>query len=130
MLPELEDYDWKEAFAYAGDPTGTNRTAMPIQARFTEGTVSTTPILREDVTEIKHSSNGENDERAWIMVGKVKDGRWFFLCAGCDYTGWDCQAGGTCIVASTYEEVVRWGLGSSDRERFGLALEDPELPTS
>jgi hypothetical protein len=125
MLPELEEYDWKEAFAYAGDVTGTNGNALPVQARFTTP-VSTDPIMREDVVEIKHSSDGENDARDWIMVGKVKDGRWFFLAAGCDYTGWDCQAGGVCTVASTYEDIVRWGLGASDRERFRLALTDQE----
>lgn len=43
---------------------------------------------------------GENDCKDWIAVVEFKDGqspgneKFAVMSAGCDYTGWDCQAGG------------------------------------
>jgi hypothetical protein len=70
-----DDYDWKEAFGFAGNV----RTAMGC---------STEPFGIDDVAEVLHSDEGENDGDSWIMAGKLNDGRYFFLSAWCDYTGW------------------------------------------
>lgn len=43
----------------------------------------------EDVVYIVKAIEGENDGADWEMVGRLKDGRWFYIHAGCDYTGWD-----------------------------------------
>ena len=59
-----DDYDWKEVFNYANGYT------------------------REDVAYIVARYDGYNDGDNWEMVGALKDGRWFYLTAGCDYTGW------------------------------------------
>lgn len=64
MLEELESYDWECAFNEGG-------------------------LDREDVASIIAMEEGENDGANWIMIGKLKDGRYFWLSAGCDYTGWD-----------------------------------------
>lgn len=106
-----DDYDWKEAFSYA-----TNiRTATGCEA---------SPFGIDDVDQIINFSTGENDGPSWIMVGKLKDGRFFFLSAGCDYTGWDCQAGGDAQVADTLENLHRFGMDEDGRERFGIKLAD------
>lgn len=59
------NYDWQEAFEYAENFT------------------------REDVAEVIHQHNGENDEEPWVAVFRLKDGRFAGLSAWCDYTGWD-----------------------------------------
>lgn len=93
-----ESYDWREAFRYADD------------------------FKIDDVKEIHGAIEGENDGDDWIIWGELKDGRWFSLSAGCDYTGWDCQAGGNSHTASSREEIVRMGMVAGTRKRFGLML--------
>lgn len=81
MVPELQgedDYDWTEAFKYARKPDP----APPTSA------VSTEPFCRELCKETLALRVGENDEESWIWCGLLHDGRWAFLEAGCDYTGW------------------------------------------
>jgi len=36
---------------------------------------------------------GENDEFHWFWILKLKDGRYLYIRAWCDYSGWDCQSG-------------------------------------
>lgn len=83
-----DDYDWREAFGYAGEPrtcadyqSGTNVVSLD--------DVDATAFSRSDVVSIVHSAEGEPDGDDWLMVGQLMDGRFFYLSAGCDYTGWD-----------------------------------------
>lgn len=69
------NYDWIEAFKYAADI----RTAT---------TCSAEPFTIDDVKKVIKAVEGENDGDSWIMIGQLKDGRFFFLDAWCDYTGW------------------------------------------
>jgi hypothetical protein len=92
-----ENYDWREAFRYAS-------------------------FEFDDVASIIATDEGENDGRNWLAVGTLKDGQFFILSAGCDYTGWDCQAGGQSEVADTLDNLIRWRLGEEDRERLGFKL--------
>lgn len=78
MLAELNSYDWQEAFAYASpEPVIAGRK------------MDCSPFTRDDVAAIHGIEEGENDGPSWIIYGLLDDGRWFFLEAGCDYTGWD-----------------------------------------
>lgn len=96
ILSELQGYDWKEAFTYAHG------------------------YSISDVEEIIAMAEGENDGADWIIFGKLKDGRWFTLSAGCDYTGWDCQAGGSGEAWATENDAIRHGMTRGMRERFNL----------
>lgn len=73
----LADYDWEEAFKYAETPEGVIGDATD-RAAFT----------REDVVEVLGLRPGENDGPEWLGLFRLKDGRFAFLSAGCDYTGW------------------------------------------
>ncbi len=123
MLKELDNYDFAEVF---GEGSGGNCTAImpsrcPVDDETPLGTFS-----REDVGLICGIQDGENDERDWIVWGQLKDGRWFIARGGCDYTGWDCQAGNSGNVATTQADIIRFGMSEDERERFGLHLEtDP-----
>ena len=97
-LSILKEGDWYEAFNYAQGFT------------------------IDDVAEIHESDDGENDGPEWIMFGVLKDGRWFYLHAGCDYTGWDCQAGGNSFASTERDEVILMGMDFNARHRFGLLL--------
>lgn len=42
----------------------------------------------DDVAEVLGSVDGEGDHGDWTAVLKLKDGRFGYVTAGCDYTGW------------------------------------------
>lgn len=98
MLQVLDSYDWREAFVYA------------------------IGFAREDVAEIHGIREGENDGASWIIYGRLHDKRWFALSAGCDYTGWDCQAGGSGHAYYTFDEMRAHAMDREMREHFGLIL--------
>jgi len=98
MDPRLDTYDWEQAFTYA------------------------TGFTREDVKSIAGMDEGENDEEPWIIYGKLKNGEWFYLTAGCDYTGWDCQAAGDSATDTTKGRIERFALTDQDRRRLGVVI--------
>lgn len=82
MLKQIDTYDWREAFEYA------NPDAIS-PAGVLQDNVDTSPYGVEDVAVIHHLDEGYNDGPPWIGVFELKDGRFAFLTAWCDYTGWD-----------------------------------------
>jgi hypothetical protein len=50
--------------------------------------VSKDLFVLDDVLAVLASSEGMNDEESWIAVFQLKDGRFAFIAAWCDYTGW------------------------------------------
>ena len=118
---DLKDsYDWKEVFAYASGVPSYGSSATP--GAVGEAPPSTEPFNIDDVEEVLHAVEGENDGPSWVIVVRLKDGRFGSINASCDYTGWDCQAGGASSVASSYEQIIRFGIGDSDRSRLGIEL--------
>ncbi len=85
MLTELQNFDWKEVFGYAGEEDA-HEVSKPTAAL--GSSASTETFTREDVTYIIGLREGKNDEENWLCAGQLKDGRWFLVEAGCDYTGW------------------------------------------
>ena len=64
IFPELEDsYDWPYVIAYA-------------------------QFAVIEIEKVLTFVEGENDTADWILVAKLKDGRYGAVIAGCDYTGW------------------------------------------
>jgi hypothetical protein len=116
VLKELDTYDWEEVF---GEGTGGNCTPITPDAHpgYT-GSLST--FSREDVTQILGQVEGEHDGAAWVVYGKLRDGRFFVARGDCDYTGWDCQAGNSGNVAESADDIVRFGLSESERARLNL----------
>lgn len=112
----LTDYDWGEVFADVSSGN-TDKTTEPVPPG---SVVDTSPASREDVAEILAAVNGENDGSDWLGLFLLKDGRYLVASGGCDYTGWDCQASNYMAVAHTLEDVLHFGLTSSERERLGL----------
>lgn len=91
IVAGLDDYDWESAFEYAGTPPqyGNNQGGGDLRACVPGSKISLTPFERMDVAEVIYIEEGERDERPWLLAGRLDDGRWFLLEAGCDYTGWD-----------------------------------------
>lgn len=111
MLPQIDTYDWKEAFRAASGPDS----AKP------GSSVPLTGFGVEDVASVFASSEGCNDEANWLIAGKLKDGRFFYLSAGCDYTGWDCQCWGRSWVANRKADLIKYGIPEDEQKRLGLS---------
>lgn len=94
-----ESHDWQEAIGYA-------------------------PFSMDDIAEIIACDEGENDGATWVAVVRLKRDAFGFVEAGCDYTGWDCQASGEGEVADTLEELQRWKMNASARRRLNMEIAD------
>lgn len=102
-LDDLDDYDWMSAFSQVGES-------------------------ETNVSEIIASSRGENDEEDWLMLYLSKSGRYCKLSAGCDYTGWDCQAWGVHEEYNTLEELLSPNtLLEDEAKRLGIRW-NPAMP--
>lgn len=96
ILPVLADHsgNWFQAFGFAGETKNSYgcspcNTGDPESALPNDQDISLAPFGRRDVASILGLAEGENDGADWLIAGQLKDGRWFSLRAGCDYTGWD-----------------------------------------
>lgn len=74
------DYDWVKVVAFGED--------------------SCPDFKPEEVDEVVWFVVGQNDGPEWVALCRMKNGRWALLAAGCDYTGWDCQSGGSATMCS------------------------------
>ena len=127
MLDRLKDYDWGCAFQCAGETVSEDARWDGVNPTSQFNTASVSPVLnsgcdtapftREDVAEILAIADGENDGPNWIGLFKLKDGRYAYLTAGCDYTGWDCQSGGNAWVDTDLARMLELGIDNELRER-------------
>jgi hypothetical protein len=101
---ELAGSDWDQAFGCAGDALhtcvddaghvalqegyGSKHVEKDIRpARETD--VALDAFDRRDVKRLLAHAVGENDGPDWLALMELWDGRYAYLHAGCDYTGWD-----------------------------------------
>lgn len=111
MIDLTAGYDWSSAF----------EVAMRDSCTWVQGSSKTgaaPPFEVGDVEEVFAAAEGENDGDAWLVFGKLKDGRYFLLTASCDYTGWGCQDGGSAYVAETRELLEQFGLTPEEKIRL------------
>lgn len=106
----LDNGDWYEAFRYAD---GSNTIPAPPHSD-----ISLEGFTDKDVVLIKHIQEGEPEEKPWKCIGQLKDGRWFYLEAGCDYTGW---TNGRVVVAYNYDTLMRLGCDQETRRMFSAS---------
>lgn len=124
MLTELDNYDWANVFAYCGEDSGSGgRTAPAAPTNGSDG--GPRCYTREDVARILHRVDGENDGAEWWGVFEMEDGAFLLVSAGCDYTGWDCQASGNAWWADTLPILFQWGLGDAERAEAAHLLRPP-----
>jgi hypothetical protein len=122
MLKELDDYDWGKVFECSGgegSALDTNNDA-DVRPAHPDEIVSLDSFGREDVETIFGIYEGIADEKEWECCGQLKDGRFFFIIAGCDYTGWDCQSGGHTFVSMNKNNLLQYGMTEEERKRLGV----------
>lgn len=122
---DLTQYDWAEVISYAGPgcvsvALGSVASADPLVARDDDDACGAQGqrYVRIGDVEVMAYAEGENDGANWLLVFATPDGRWWFTSAGCDFTGWDCQAGGHTIVSHSRDHLVRYALDDDARSRL------------
>lgn len=117
-LDELKnDYDWGHCY-YRQEGAIYEAAKRPDPIPGFTGPVTWT---LDDVAEVIAYDNGENDERDWVALLRLSDGRFVFMSAGHE-TGWDCQAGGRSLVGDSLDAVKTLGMSDVERERLGMTL--------
>ena len=109
----IEGYNWVQAFE------ASNSSIEPVVG---SGTVSLKDFTIDNVVEVIATREGENDDHPWLAVVRLEDGRYVFLTAWCDYTGWDCQSGGQSWVSNDLEQLIQFGISDVDRMALGLSI--------
>lgn len=110
----MADYDWAEAFGVSMPPQPTAGYAG-----------SLAPFTRDDVAEVLAVSEGENDERNWLGAFRLADGRFAYVTAWCDYTGWGCRGFGTSWVADSFDALIQFAYDDDARARLLTAPVTP-----
>jgi len=59
----------------------------------------------EDIQNVLYAKEGEPDGDDWKLVVKLKSGKFGWLTAWCDYSGWGCQEGGKSAIVDTEAEA-------------------------
>lgn len=118
MLKELDSDDWWYVFAWSSNEDRDGNGSAPPEPAAPGVVVDCSPFDREDVVELFGIVEGENDGPEWTAYGRLRDGRFFSIAAGCDYTGWGCQSGGRSAVAATREDIERFGITDEERQRY------------
>lgn len=77
-----------------------------------------------DVEQVKHLMAcvpGEADGPDWHWVYILKNDKYGYMYGGCDYTGWDCQAGAQAEEYATLDDLLEkigTDLDKWDKKRF------------
>lgn len=121
MKKKLNTYDWAAAFNVA---QGGDYDSLPQKSNadwaLSEPEQGEIPVFsRDDVTVIYAIVEGTNDEEEWLLLGKAK-GLYFYLSAGCDYTGWDCRSNGRVCVARSKARIINFAITPEEKVRLGL----------
>lgn len=110
-----ENSDWRHVFSFANGTEGSPSVCEG------GGRCSRKDFDAEDVTKVLAYDEGENDGPAWIIIVELRDSRFAFITAGCDFTGWECQSSGSAWVSNSLENLWKFGCTGEARGRF---LED------
>jgi hypothetical protein len=116
LLELLDDYDWAEVF---GEGSGGNCDGT-IQVVPPGASVASSGVSRAMVAEVIAAVNGENAGEQWVGLFRLNDGRFLVAEGGCDYTGWDCQAGNSLCVAGSLADAIKYGLNAEQQARLGV----------
>jgi len=89
-------YSWEYIFNnYVGRPSN------PLTRKVSERAYG-----KEDIAKVIATADGKNDGDHWVGIFKTKDKKYLYVTGWCDYTGWDCQSGGSAEIYNTLKECI------------------------
>lgn len=66
---------------------------------------------------------GINDEKPWLLLCRLTNGKYAYFSASCDYTGFSCQGGMSLYISDTIEVLVDMAMSTREREKYYSFLE-------
>jgi hypothetical protein len=132
-LPQLKksEVDWSQfdypIESFTGVPVGSNTNSTYQE----EGDWNYGPVLGEEnapnvrkremvnyynFEKVYYAKPGMNDDENWTFLVKHKNGYFVFFDAGCDYTGFECQGGGSIKYSKDGNRMWLFGLDESTRK--------------
>ena len=80
-------YEDSEVFKYMGAPASQFSYEGSKPENYCKGR-TIEDVDPKDIIYVPCFREGCNDEEDWVYIGATKNGVWFYVEAGCDYTGW------------------------------------------
>jgi hypothetical protein len=81
--------------------------------------ISTHSIKVDDIESVISYDEGQNDGDNWIFIIKTYDGRYVFMSAGADYTGFGCQQWlNNSDISYSLTTLINFSLTDEDRSRL------------
>lgn len=93
----LSDNDWDNAFCYA-------------ESEFSS----------DDVSDVIACDEGYNDGDSWVAIFLLNNGKFAYLNAWCDFTGWGCRSDGDVVIRDDLRTLVLNDVSEVDRVRLGF----------
>lgn len=83
--------------------------------------ISTKSIGIGDIESVIAYDEGQNDGENWIFILKIYDGRYVFMSAGADYTGFGCQQWiNNSDISYSLATLINFSLTDEDRSRLNI----------
>lgn len=82
-----------------------------------------------NIKEYIWGEEGGHDEGEWNLLAKLKNGKYIFFTAWCDYTGFDCQSGIKLYVAKDIVTLVDKAMDKNQRKAYLESLINGEMCT-
>ena len=60
----------------------------------------------KDIKNVLAQVPGEADGMDWYWIVEMKDGKFYYVTGGCDYSGWGCRDWGEAKEAATAREAA------------------------
>ena len=79
--------------------------------------------FHENIINFIWCEEGQNDEKPWLLLCQLRNGKYAYYTAYCDYTGFDCQGGMALYIASTPEILVEMAMTDAERDKYYCFLE-------
>lgn len=119
----LEDYDWQSAVAIA-----LNGNHEYFVGKWDEDKSPRDDVKAfvDNLAEVVYCSEGDNDGPNWIVLFSLKvptekGQTHVFVDSGCDYTGWNCRAGGAYEYTTLEHFLGPLGSTPEHKQRLGIA---------
>ena len=72
----------------------------------------------DNIAEYYWISEGENDERPWMTLCRLRNGVYVFYKGECDYTGFDCQGHMKIYASKDHSVLTMYGMSSEEYDTY------------
>jgi hypothetical protein len=75
-------------------------------------------MFPDNIAEYYWISEGENDEKPWLVLCKLTNGVYVFYKGECDYTGFDCQGHMKIYASKDHSVLTLYGMSGEEYHKY------------